>query len=78
MTVTIPDIDITPENVEANRIKIAVARQKMRAMLDVLDGLDRANAAMCTHPNKFAVYDPGYAGGGYSNSECPDCDARLP
>ena len=78
MTATIPDIDLTPESVEANRVKIAAARQKMRAMLDALAGLDKANAAMCPHPNKYKVNDPGYAGGGYSHSECPACGVQLP
>jgi transposase-like protein len=45
----------------------------MKGAMVKIDALLRANQECCTHPHKFVVYDPGYAGGGFSNYECPDC-----
>lgn len=75
----IPDLDYsaTAEAVSKNRNAIKAARAELRAMTKALDGCQAANEAMCSHPNKSARYDPGYAGGGFSHYECPDCGGQT-
>jgi len=77
MKAEIPDIDLSPENVTKNREEIKIAFKKLKAMMSALEGLDKANQSMCNHDKKTKHYDPGYAGGGYSHSECEDCGARI-
>lgn len=71
----LPDLELTADNVQANRQKIASARVAYHAALKTLSGLDAANAAMCSHPDTVDHYDPGYAGDGYSHTECHVCGA---
>ncbi|HEX6052764.1 MAG TPA: hypothetical protein VFZ21_26040 [Gemmatimonadaceae bacterium] len=76
MKIPLPEIDLRPDAVHENRDRIDEARGALRGALAALDGLQKANEAMCNHPNKRKCYDPGYAGGGYSHSECDDCGGR--
>ena len=78
MTVNLPALDFSPANVGANRDAIVAARAALKAMATALEGLHKANVSLCPHQNKQKRYDPGYAGGGYSHSECPDCGGQLP
>jgi hypothetical protein len=78
MKVSLPDLDFTPKAVRANRDAIRKARAAYQGAINALAGLQKANEAMCKHPNKEKRYDPGYAGGGYSHSECPGCGGHLP
>jgi len=78
MRIQLPDLDFTPAAVKHNRDTIQEARAAYQGAIKALEGLQKANEAMCPHPQKAARYDPGYAGGGYSHSECPDCGGYLP
>lgn len=78
MIVKLPDLDFIPSAVHRNRDAIREARGAYQGAIKALEGLQKANEAMCKHPNKASRYDPGYAGGGYSHSECPDCGGHLP
>lgn len=71
----LPDIKLSqkPEDVRANRAKIDEFVAMVKAELDALRGLHAANQSVCKHPSKRSVYDPGYAGGGFSHHECTDC-----
>lgn len=75
MKVDLPMIVLSPDRVQENRDVIAAARAAYRGALAALEGLAKANAAMCSHPHKTADYDPGYAGGGMCGYNCPDCGA---
>jgi len=79
MTIKLPDLDLQPGAVRSNRDLITAARATYRAALTALEGLQKANEAMCQHPGRKACYDPLYGGGGYSHSRCDDCGAsNLP
>jgi hypothetical protein len=71
------DIDLTPENVVMNRIKIDAEIKKLQAQCRALEGLHAANQAVCEHRNKRDIYDPGYAGGGWDGQRCDDCGKRA-
>lgn len=78
----LPEIDLDPDpsKVRSNFQAIHIAREKLKAFTNALEGLAAANAGMCTHPDerKRDHYDPGYAGGGYDYTSCLDCGARVP
>jgi hypothetical protein len=80
MKIPLPDLEFgpNPDRIRTNRDEINAAIELYKGAIKTLEGLAAANAGMCKHPNKSARYDPGYAGGGYSHSECPTCGARLP
>jgi len=73
--VEIPSLQFSQDavTIAANRDAIRAARAACKAMIDTLAGLAKANQALCSHPNKEARYDPGYAGGGFSHYVCPLC-----
>lgn len=78
--VKLPDIDFSDRSIESirrSRDLISGARAEAKAHLKALDGLAEALKSMCSHPNKSARYDPGYAGGGFSHYECPDCGGHI-
>jgi hypothetical protein len=79
MKVTLPDLDFNPSmaSIHSNRDAINAARTSYQGALKALAGLAAANAGMCSHPNKVARHDPGYAGGGFRHYECPDCDGHT-
>lgn len=78
MTMNLPTLkfETTLEAVNANREAIKARRVQLKAELAALDGLEEANQALCSHEHKYAVYDPGYAGGGQDGYKCPDCLKR--
>lgn len=78
ITVTVPTIDLAHDAavVQRNRQRIQDARHGVKAMLALLDGLDTANQALCTHPKRINQYDPGYAGGAYDGWLCDHCGKR--
>jgi hypothetical protein len=75
MKVEVPQLQFDQDAavIAANRDLIKTARATCKAMLETLAGLDKANQALCLHPNKEARYDPNYAGGGFSHFACPLC-----
>jgi hypothetical protein len=79
MKIPLPDLEFStdPASIEANRDAINAAIELYKGAIETLKGLAKANAGMCKHLHESARYDPGYAGGGYSHSECPTCGARL-
>jgi hypothetical protein len=78
MKIQLPDLDFTSESIHKNRDAIKYARASYLGAIKALDGLQKANEGLCDHSRKVSCYDPGYAGGGYSHSECPDCGGHLP
>lgn len=70
-----PVLNFGPDKqiIEDNRQKIQEFKKLLEAMLVAANGLNEANQAFCTHENKLAEYDPGYAGGGFSNFRCLIC-----
>ncbi len=72
----LPTLTYEDEAVPNNKTLIAQARARVNAELKALDGLDQANQSLCSHPNKRAVYDPGYAGGGQDGYRCDRCGKR--
>lgn len=77
MKVQLPVLDFTPSAVHANRDAIDEARAAYQGAIGALAGLQKANEAMCKHPKAVKCYYPGYVGGGYSHSECPDCGGQI-
>ena len=67
---------VSEEAVAANKKLIDAARARVKAELDALAGLEKANQGLCMHPRKRDVYDPGYAGGGHDGYLCPVCGKR--
>lgn len=78
MRVSLPELDLRPEMVRENKARIKEARAAYQSALKALDGLQKANEGMCEHAKPRKCYDPGYAGGGYSHSECDHCGGTLP
>lgn len=76
--IKLPSLDYTvsPAAVKANKELLAAAWARNQAEQKALQGLEIANQALCAHPNKRDVYDPGYAGGGWDGYRCPDCGKR--
>lgn len=79
MKTLIPELEFSssPETIKQNRKLIEESIAVCKATLKSLGGLHAANISMCTHPCTVAHHDPGYAGGGYSHSECLDCGGRC-
>lgn len=75
MKVEIPVLDLRadPDTIRANRALIVEAMNATLAAQQALRGLQAANQALCTHPNRREVYDPGYAGAGFSHYACEQC-----
>jgi hypothetical protein len=77
MKVPLPTINLSAENIVENRRILVDAVKQYKGAIQACEGLLKANAALCEHPQKVKHYDPGYGGGGYSHSECQICGARL-
>lgn len=80
MMVEIPKIDFAtdPETVRRNRALIATAVESAKALLSALEGLDKANKAICLHAHKQERWrGANYGGDSPERSiECDDCGAR--
>lgn len=72
-----PQIELGPDNVEKNREIINAAISAYQGAIKMLQGLHHANQGACPHKRQVDRHDPGYAGGGYSHTECLICGAHI-
>lgn len=78
MKIDLPQLDYerSAEAVARNADKLKAALAAVDGAREALKGLTQANQALCEHPKKRDVYDPGYAGGGHDGYLCPACGKR--